>query len=277
MRRLVIDVQHGLSNRLRAYACAQVIARAGNRQLTIVWQPDAHCQCVFQDLFENQLDVLDSLSSVNLDGFKIYNCMDVEGPNDLHTYIDEHIDSDIYIRSGQWLSNSRVTWPAVVSVLKELRPLKKLEDIVARHQVDDKVGLHIRMQKGVRFEHLPWESVDNWSVGGHEEILRWTEKTTLPVFTRKVDEILAGRPDEKFFLCSDLEMVYEAMSERYGEAIMFVKRNCFDRSGEQASFALVDLLLLSKTKYIIGSGYSTFSILAAMYGGKDLSVTGIDF
>ena len=49
--KLVVEVRHGLGNRLRAYlAAAEVAARSG-RALTLVWTPDAHCNATFDALF----------------------------------------------------------------------------------------------------------------------------------------------------------------------------------------------------------------------------------
>lgn len=51
-RSLVIQVAHGLSNRLRAYASARALADATGRLLLVVWPLDEHCNASFSELFE---------------------------------------------------------------------------------------------------------------------------------------------------------------------------------------------------------------------------------
>ena len=48
---LIIHAQHGLSNRLRAYASALSVASALHLRLKLIWVPDAHCRATFSDLF----------------------------------------------------------------------------------------------------------------------------------------------------------------------------------------------------------------------------------
>ena len=48
---LVVEVQHGLSNRLRALASATAVAADLGLHLKVIWLPDHHCQARFSDLF----------------------------------------------------------------------------------------------------------------------------------------------------------------------------------------------------------------------------------
>ena len=49
---LVVQVKHGLSNRLRALASARSFATKLGRRFAVVWEPDFHCNVRFADLFE---------------------------------------------------------------------------------------------------------------------------------------------------------------------------------------------------------------------------------
>ncbi len=59
--------------------------------------------------------------------------------------------------------------------------------------------------------------------------------------------------------------------------IIYVKRNCYDRSQAQIQTALIDMLLLSKTKVIWGSNWSSFTEIAHRIGGQQLRLAGVDF
>lgn len=51
-RKLVVEVSHGLGNRLRAYATASALSMRTGRTLELVWPSDVHLQADFSDLFE---------------------------------------------------------------------------------------------------------------------------------------------------------------------------------------------------------------------------------
>ena len=48
---LVVHVAHGLSNRVRAFASALVVAHHFHLALRVIWLPDHHCQATFTELF----------------------------------------------------------------------------------------------------------------------------------------------------------------------------------------------------------------------------------
>src|SRR5690606_23340583 len=78
-RRVYIDAQHGLGNRLRAIASAAAIAQKSGRELIIVWEPDHHCECDFHDLFEYSGPVLrKSLLQEANQTMCVYNYMEIE-------------------------------------------------------------------------------------------------------------------------------------------------------------------------------------------------------
>ena len=82
----------------------------------------------------------------------------------------------------------------------------------------------------------------------------------------------------KFFLCTDRPEHYESFLNRYGrERIYHIPRKHFDRSQKQIETALIDLYLLSQTRYILGSSYSCFSDVAAILGTSRILRAGEGF
>ena len=51
-RHLIIHVQYGLGNRLRALASGMSVAAARHMPMLVVWARDAHCNCSFSELFD---------------------------------------------------------------------------------------------------------------------------------------------------------------------------------------------------------------------------------
>lgn len=52
MALLIIDVQHGLGNRLRAMTSAATIAQCTGRDLVVVWRADHHCEGLISQVLE---------------------------------------------------------------------------------------------------------------------------------------------------------------------------------------------------------------------------------
>ncbi len=273
--KLIIDVQHGLANRLRAYACASVIAKFSNRDLQLVWTPDHHCECHFHDLFTNPVELVSHLPVEQEVAY--YNYMDDDSPNQYNSVIDDTTDLDLCIRSGHWLHNRHVNWERVVCELKRLNPLKRIADLVNSIDVSSSVGVAVRLQRGKSYRHLPWEANDNWSFNGQVEIDKWADLTRLESFYNRMDSILSEDEETHFFLTADLPETYDAMRTRFGEKILCTKQIDFNRSKASIQHALADMLLLSKTKMILGSPYSSYSILAAKFFDIRLEVVGVDF
>jgi hypothetical protein len=273
--RLVIQVEHGLANRLRAYACAAVIAQCTARDLILVWRPDHHCNCLFSDLFENGPTVVEKIPPLNFSRF--YNYMDEPETTQFGKTLDIPPTGDIFIRSAHWLHHSQVTWPSVIGNLNQLAPVEPVAAIIGSIDVSDLLGVAVRCQRGASYSHLSWESAENWSAEGHQKIDYWASQTRPQSFYRRMDTLLDRGLYEGFFLTGDIPEIYTAMSARYGERVKFNAQHYFDREKESIRKALADLILLSKTSLILGSPYSAYSILAAQMGANKLELAGVHF
>lgn len=109
---LVVNVQHGLGNRLRALASGQAVAAAAGRHFRLLWLPDTHCGARFQDLFDcPELDVWDTFDEreVNGSNFHRYNYMENEEGSKKDEVILTKVDKHIYVKSAYRLrSDQRV-------------------------------------------------------------------------------------------------------------------------------------------------------------------------
>jgi hypothetical protein len=135
------------------------------------------------------------------------------------------------------------------------------------------------MAGGKAFEHLPWESVENWTRKGHEEVAYWRERSHYSNFLSRVDALLDAGDVSTLFLAADLPETYSVFEERYGDKIAFINRTVNDRSAEQLRYALADAILLSRSERLLGSTWSSFSELAMRLAVVPLTVemSGKDF
>ena len=70
----------------------------------------------------------------------------------------------------------------------------------------------------------------------------------------------------------DSSDAYEGLAKRFGEALLLTRRNCSSercdfRDCDALRYSLVDMMNLARTRLILGSGYSSYSEVAARMGG----------
>lgn len=275
--KVIIDVQFGLSNRMRTLASAFVIARELNRKLVLIWKPDLHCDCEFDDLFpDHQLDVLNH-NPFDTSGMDFYNYMNGPMRREGKLRINHHTDRDIYIKSAYSLDCELCDKAQEDAFLVSLKPLKVVLETVNKFDLSHNIGLHIRMGGGVNYDLDRWDSDEFLDATGKELMNYWREKSHFRTFLPLVECILKENPGQKFFLAADMQMIYDVFNENFPGSISYYPRSIYDRSKEQQITALIDLYCLSRTKMIYGSNWSSFSEVASRLGNKEVRLSGVHF
>ena len=229
-----------LGNRLRALGSAAAVAEASGRELVVIWQPDAHCQCRLSDLFDYHGAVVEAgfQSTAVARGMKIYNYMEAEAGARKGARIKILEDQDLYVRTAYVLNSELTSWDAENAFLRRLTPVDEVIDLVgAAHQTYD-VSAHIRMEGGRQYEHLPYEAPSNWKRSSHKKIERWRKKSHFSNFMRRIDELIENGRANQIFLAADRPEAYEQFQVRYGDRLVILERNVFDRSAEQIRYHL---------------------------------------
>ena len=73
-----------------------------------------------------------------------------------------------------------------------------------------------------------------------------------------------------------LPQAYRGLKQHFGKAVVVTERNCSARERcdfrdcESLRYSLIDLMNLARTRLILGSGYSSYSEVAARMGGTGL-------
>lgn len=278
-KRIYVDAQHGLGNRLRAIASGAAIAVRTDRELVVVWQPDHHCECEMSDLFDyngaviNQ-SFIDAAPSLDMD---TYNYMESEGgEKDKPIQISSN---DIYYRGAFVAKSDATDWDAENRFLKSLQPSLQVQDLIAPFDLSNHIAAHIRMEGGAGLDDHAYEQVSNWTEKDHELLHYWREKSNFKHFITRIDQIFAEQPDTKLFLATDMQQTYDIFEGYYGDRVTFLQREVYDRSREQIIYALADAILLSKCKRLMGSTWSSFSEMAMRLtdGYESIEMSGEDF
>ena len=298
---LFIEVRNGLGNRLRSLASAFNIAVGSNRNLVLIWETNEHCEATVADLYDlfkltglvdrNNIlfQLIEDKRNANLppittfikesENVSVYDYMQESEKN---KYIDDTVNNDIYIISACSLVNHYTTWQKECDFLKSMVPSITVENQVnnfvkilaeKKIKIEDCIGVHIRMSQPGK----SYENTSDYTEIAKQSIDKWRAASNWNIFLKEIKSILRSNPSQKFFLCCDNETAYEELLKRLPDVFVFTKKVVFDRSVEQVQNALVDLILLSKTKEILGSNWSTFTEIANRLGGKKIRFAGKDF
>lgn len=282
--RLFIEVQHGLCNRLRAMASGAAIAEATGRELVVIWRPDHHCQCDISDLLDYPGAVIsdDTADLCRRFSARVHNYMEIEsGAVFEEPVLAQTPDpgGDVYVKSAYSLVSPHADFEAEQRFLRSLVASAAVQDLVNTVRHPNDVALHIRMATGPAFDHLSYESPENWPEDRHAEMLHWRAKSQPAVFEARLDALIAAGEVETVFLAADLPQTYDRFQARYGDRLAYLPRQLYDRSARQLQYALADLLLLTQAKRLLASNWSSFSDVAQRlaYPGRPAEQSGKDF
>lgn len=284
--RLFIDVQHGLCNRLRAMASAASIAARTGRQLVVLWVPDHHCEARIGDILSYDGLVIEDRSTADLilkRSVIVYNYIEIEpGARFQEPILDgssNHEGQDVYIRSAYTLNSPYRNDMDEQAFLRGLRPSAPVLDLVRQLHHPFQVAAHIRMATGPAYDHLSFESPENWPEHRHHELVEWRRKSDVARFVARLDQLIADGKAETIFVAADLETTYDSLAERYGDRIFRLKRDRYDRSARQVQYALADLILLTAAPLFLASSWSSFSDVAQRLArpGRHTERSGYDF
>jgi hypothetical protein len=102
------------------------------------------------------------------------------------------------------------------------------------------------------------------------------EKSPLQDFIASMKNCLVEQPDTSFFLATDDPAVESTLKEIFPGRIATFRKSAYSRAKAAAiQDALVDLLMLSRCRKILGSYYSSFSEYASLFHRIHLFKTGV--
>jgi hypothetical protein len=264
----------GISNRVKCIISMLKLGDLYKRKFYLNWVKNHTCGADFSDLFENDFSEIkkDSLDKINKENVEFYG----GDASEINDSSKNYIISDTWrfvLPKGELQNNFAIQFPTgkgnnidfeferipletrnkIIPYLKKLRPIKKIRNVVENfskeNNLKNAVGIHIRRDD---FMH------------GKEGL---GKVSTDDKFIEKINEILNKKPDTKFLLCTDCQDAENKFVKLFKEKIIiFPKKNRDRTSVEATQEGLVDLLLLSKTKHIIGTYRSTFNELAWWFG-----------
>jgi hypothetical protein len=286
-KKIIIFTHSGLNNRLLPLISGFRAAEILNRQLLVYWSDTprrtgmryhGNSGLRFNDLFENPVDEV-SLDEINdLEGAKWFtdwrglDCSKWPQPAGFNVKNPEVITGDtipgniddevIVVRTSRlfgvegdnpgldYLNNTKCSYlsaPQIVSDLRSyaalLKPVKEISGIIEEHKHvlgKHMLGLHIRKTDFRKYRSFKYEN---------EHIAQLAEA-----------RVLQYGP-EKIYLSTDCIKTEGWFKEYFGSQLLtYNDVRKFENSDAGTKHALVDLYLLSKCQWILGTIHSTFSV-----------------
>ena len=234
---LTVEVKAGMANRLRAFVSAMCLAEDLAVNLQIVWSAnDPACMARFETLFD--VTKLPDWVTVIMAPVPA-NSTEVLSPEDLELWLSKpptpiHSYGHFYQKDPQrWLNHLRAIKPHPLIRIPVVSPMT--------------VGVHIR-----RGDHI--KAKINSPIKAFIEAIQQEPKYT------------------QFIVATDSMTEREALQVLFGERVTFPATTISRMTQNGMMNAVSDFIALSLCCKIYGSYASSFSELAALYGGVQLHV-----
>jgi len=298
-RCLFAHIQFGMGNRLRALGSAMAFAAKTNRALVVVWERDYHFNATFHDFFVNDLITVDEIHAQwpfdtgRDDAYEhtlLYNHMRKDGPGTQSAGkhdLEDALGKNIYIKTAYVIKstftgsdNPKARVSPVNDMMRTLVPIASLRREVHKlemHGLSNMIGVHIR-SKSVDKEIANVDAKHEYTEHGRGIVDYWRKTTQLHVFVEEMYRLdLQNGRKLKFFIAADDVKALSELESFFPRRVYSVPRRCDDRNPECLRYALIDVMCLAQTRMILGSYWSSFSEAAVRFGGKKISLAGVDF
>ena len=266
----------GLANRMRAIMSGIALARDTGRDIEVIWARDRGLNAPYSSLFDpSRLEA----PLIEISPFDYYLRYIVPRKKNLYlsrlwqrkhfaaAFFDEEsfvrrfvehpealrkfvagVDGDVYFFSGLEFYDYDADDYRRAFLPPSRRVLERADSFGATPQCT--VGLHIRR-------------TDNANS---------IASSPLALFEDAMERELAADPSVCFYLASDDNSVKAALAARFGDKVVFNPWQARRDTPQGIVDALAEMIVLSRTRRIYGSYFSTYSVAAATLGQVPLQV-----
>lgn len=258
-RALVVELNHGLANRLVTLVSCMAASEAMGKEAQFIWSLNRNCGCRFHDLFENSITLVDHKRIIDF--------------NDDTTFRPAFLTS----RKTLFYSSYRMrTFEKRGSLDWDIHNIPFISGIVDQAAIDFSRRLNMLQPRQEVCDLVP--SFSRSAVGVHvrRTDLPWKSRSPLEAFEKRMGALIAEKPDTQFFLASDSVWVKSYFRDKYGDAVCCSSEPSSRSSAAGLRHALADIIALSQCRIVLGTFNSSFSWLASMWSLQELETVAVD-
>lgn len=288
-RKLIIQPHTGFCSRILAINEAYQLAKQYNYQLNIIWKQTEDCNCDYWDAFDKK-----QFSDISCKVYQTFECKDLLGReiDNLKKANFREMFKDVFM-IADWIY-SIVTYRIYKGRKGLFFPYDRRD---RKYHAEDYEDIKKCLQKGENCYAMPYEGMSGYSNPGMydlsaicfakaaldetEKILKGNENiigvhirrtdhvaaiagSKTEDFIARMNKVLKDNPDTVFYLATDDFDEEKRIKEVFGSRIITQKNKDLSRASKAGMHtSLIDLLCLSRTKYILGSKRSVFSKVSA--------------
>ncbi|MEI7912368.1 MAG: hypothetical protein WCK77_22275 [Verrucomicrobiota bacterium] len=289
---IIFSATEGLSNRLRAMIGARGLANLNQTSLLIDWESNSACADSFQNLFE--ISSWPNAKLINRSEARKYR---TRCPRS-------------YIKSADWFHDIYKSSPLsggcysafcadAINSLRSLNPSellqKRISDFAFDNRIDQCIGVHIRATDNI-YAYDVWRKESPYfdiakisTIDGFRRTLKDIAKSGDRVFLSTDNQTLGEQLCLEFDNITMLNHTYSEKGHLHYVGTHYCKSGKFRHTAQRLfdkisgrnretfrttsiQDALVDLMLLSRCRKVIGTYYSSFSLVSALIGGTQCSI-----
>ncbi|KAJ3409153.1 hypothetical protein HDV05_004573 [Chytridiales sp. JEL 0842] len=255
----------------------------------------------------DEIDVVSEFDprELNTDFFDVYDYM--KNTSAESRTINSNTSKHIYIKSAFRLVSPLFTAAERSRFQKALRSLtpadtvqeliSSVTDALAARNISTSsiIGMHIRNMSPKDKQDIEDLDDKTYSEKSLQTLVTHRKSCQTQLFVERAETLLKNDPSLKFYLSADDQAAYATIVERFGQfgplvipsfenqggedgkgvkykgtpegRIIFIERSCKDRGPFCLRYALADIILLGRSKWILGSVWSSFTEVAAARGG----------
>ena len=309
VRYVIVDAKNGLGNRMRAIGSAMAFAQASWRPLLVIWVRDRHCDCGFDALFTSPLPFLLLEADLDLDEVprEVFQVTDYMDPAERTTPVSYQTTKHVFFRSGYLMNQLVGSWKYAQQQLQQLTPVAAVQRLlITNHSM---IGVHVRTvfdaplaagsENGGSASTINASTTgtaalalatEEYGAAAAKKLLQWRNGSRWENFVEKMRSLLKEERSATplFYLAADHREAYEGLSHALPPGkVTYTKRTCNAQRCDERDcgamvYSLVDMLNLARTRFILGSTWSSYSEVAAHWGGSGgnpltLLLAGKDF
>ncbi|SNR76068.1 hypothetical protein SAMN06265371_111103 [Lutibacter agarilyticus] len=265
---IILEPKGGLANRMRVIASGLWLSNKTHKDVKLVWNLKDELNCDFYELFKP----IDSLSYVEAKKKKYYY---VEATNQQKLnkkikawFVNKLINIDYCIKEKDF---ENLIWNNKIDILSISKKHKNIYFQTCQ-EFGENFDEFLRFKPTLEIQDIinsQTKSFNKYIIGIHirrSDNMRSIEKSPLELFIEKIKVELKKNIESNFFLATDDVNTEIELKKIFKGKIITYNKELSRNTQKGIKDAVVDLYCLSKTKYIYGSYWSSFSDIAARIG-----------